>query len=307
MDEQAFNKAKQILKDRRSFALEKQENALLQYKNNPEYADLDKNIRLNILQMSKALSQGQDTTLFEKKDAELQQKKNELLKKQNLKQEFFFCPICKDTGILKNGRFCSCFVKVYKQILRNMSGVNELPHFTFEDNNIANINCSQSNALQKCYNSMQKFCNDFPNTSVQNILIRGKVGIGKSCLLSASLNAILDRGFDAQYTTAFKLNSTFLKYHTSDIKTRQTILQPLIDADILFIDDLGAEPLLKNVSIEYLTYLLDVRRNKHNIVATNLTLEELQNKYDQRVFSRLTAKDTTLFLSIDGDDLRIKK
>ena len=104
--------------------------------------------------------------------------------------------------------------------------------------------------------------------------------------------------------TAFNLNSLFLKYHTTNVKERDYILTNLIETDVLLIDDLGTEPIIKNVSIEYLTLLLTERQNKHTIIATNLTDEEIQNKYGDRVFSRLTNKNMSKLLYLDGDDLR---
>ena len=64
------------------------------------------------------------------------------------------------------------------------------------------------------------------------------------------------------------------------------------------------EPNIKNVTIEYLIVLLSERVNKHTIIATNLSPIEIQNKYGDRVFSRLTNKETNKLLYLDGDDLR---
>ena len=153
---------------------------------------------------------------------------------------------------------------------------------------------------------MLKYCEEFPNNKFKNILLCGKVGVGKSCLLSSTLNKLLDNGVNAQYLTAFHLNSLFLKYHTTNIKEREHIFSNLLKAEVLIIDDLGIEPIIKNVTIEYLTVLLTERINKHTIIATNLSSNEIQDKYGDRVFSRLTNKDTTKLLYLDGDDLRHK-
>ena len=67
---------------------------------------------------------------------------------------------------------------------------------------------------------------------------------------------------------------------------------------------MGIEPTIKNVTIEYLTVLLSERAGKHTIIATNLSPLELQNKYGDRVFSRLTNKETNKLLYLEGDDLR---
>lgn len=303
MDIKSLNEAKKLLSERRNIASEKLEAARQILLENSEYAELSKQIKLNTLALSKALSHNQDGAEFEQKDKELRAKLNALENKYLDKKAFFNCPKCEDSGII-DGKYCDCLVTEYKHILRQKSCASTLPTFTFDDNKIQSLNCNQSAKLSKLYNSMSKYCDLFPNTDIKNILICGKVGVGKSCLLSAILNKLLDRGINCQYYTAFELNSLFLKYHTSDIKVRQYILENLFGADLLIIDDLGTEPIMKNVTIEYLTVLLNERLNKHTIVATNLTAIEMQDRYGDRVFSRLTNKATTKLLYLDGDDLR---
>lgn len=303
MDIKSLNQAKKLLAEKRTIALEKIDAAKQNLLQNKTYAELVSQIKLNTLAISRALSQNQDTKELEKKDKLLRAKLQKFEDKFFDKNLFFECTKCEDSGII-NGKFCDCLIKEYKRILRENSGANELPNFTFEDNNIDKINCKQNANLSKLYASMQKYCEQFPNNSTKNIFIRGKVGIGKSCLLSAILNNMLERGFNCQYYSAFSLGSVFLKYHTTGIKEREHLLENLFNLDLLIIDDLGTEPIMKNVSIEYLTVLLNERVGKHTIISTNLSLEELQNKYGDRVFSRLTNQATTKLLYLDGDDLR---
>lgn len=306
MDEKTLKQAKDIIKTRHDMAVEKREAALCVCKNNDEYNLAVRKLKQNILNLSKALAKGESTEEFELLDKALRQDLKLIESKLGVKENYFFCPTCGDTGQLKDGSYCTCLIEAYRKIMRQKSGVNDLPSFTFEDNNIQNMSCKQNKNLTTLYNSMLNYCNEFPKNKVKNIFLRGKVGVGKSCLLSATANKLIDRGFDTQYLTAFKLNNVFLKYHTTDAKERQPIMDTLINADLLIIDDLGTEPIIKNVSIEYLICLLDARANKHTIVSTNLTLEELEARYEQRILSRLINQNTTLTLYLDGDDLRKK-
>ncbi|MDE6967058.1 MAG: ATP-binding protein [Clostridia bacterium] len=304
MDQKALKEAKDILYTYRTIALEKKEKAIEQCMKNEEYALLNREVKLNTLDISKALANGEDTSGLEKQNADLQKKLIDMEGKILGNIKFFHCPICQDTGMLVNGGYCNCLTEIYKQVLRNKSGVNELPKFTFADNKIGNIDCKQANILNKLYASMQKYCEEFPNNAYKNIFLFGKVGVGKSCVLSATLNELLNKGVNAQYYTAFQLNNIFFKYHTTDIKARGYLLENLINADVLIIDDLGVEPVIKNVTIEYLTAVLMERKNKHTIVATNLESLEIENRYGQRISSRLTDNATSKLLYLDGDDLR---
>ena len=89
---------------------------------------------------------------------------------------------------------------------------------------------------------------------------------------------------------------------------KNDIIEPLITCDFLFIDDLGTEPVYKNVTIEYLFLILNERLNlnKHTIITTNLSLKEIKEHYGDRLFSRIINKDTNLTLELSGKDKRLK-
>lgn len=63
-------------------------------------------------------------------------------------------------------------------------------------------------------------------------------------------------------------------------------LEPLIDCDLLIIDDLGTEPLYRNVSGEYLYTIINERKitKKHTLISTNLSLDDILNRYGERIF-----------------------
>ena len=67
----------------------------------------------------------------------------------------------------------------------------------------------------------------------------------------------------------------------------------MLDCDLLVLDDLGTE-LDNQYSIATI----------YNIISTNCEFEELLNKYDQRITSRITGEYVKLYLF--GDDIRNK-
>ena len=83
----------------------------------------------------------------------------------------------------------------------------------------------------------------------------------------------------------------------------------MIDADLLVIDDLGTEPLYKNVTIEYLLSLISNRleNNKHFIITTNLSSAELIERYNERLISRLSDKTKNLHIPFKTKDFRTKR
>jgi len=84
------------------------------------------------------------------------------------------------------------------------------------------------------------------------------------------------------------------------------IMDKYLNCDLLCIDDLGTENILKNVTVEYLYLILSERLNKGKpiIITTNLSLEQIEKVYDDRILSRLTHKLTGLLINFEGEDLR---
>ena len=76
---------------------------------------------------------------------------------------------------------------------------------------------------------------------------------------------------------------------------------------MLIVDDLGTEPIFKNVTKEYLYLLLSERSrlNKLTVISTNLGPQELMNRYNERIFSRLFNKRESLNYQINGKDIRL--
>ena len=72
------------------------------------------------------------------------------------------------------------------------------------------------------------------------------------------------------------------------------------------IDDLGTEPVLKNVTLEYLYLILNERltSNKATVITTNLDLNGIINRYGERIYSRITNKSNTFVCRFTGADLR---
>ena len=77
----------------------------------------------------------------------------------------------------------------------------------------------------------------------------------------------------------------------------------LIDCDLLILDDIGTE-LSNSFTNSALYTVINERHLKRRptIISTNLTLEELEKRYSERIFSRLS-KEYSL-LKLIGNDIR---
>jgi DNA replication protein DnaC len=161
--------------------------------------------------------------------------------------------------------------------------------------------------LKKIHALLATYCAKFPNveTPTKNLLLSGATGTGKTFAAQIMTNVLSDRGFWVCYTTAFNMVNAFQKYVQS-FGRDDLALNEFLDCDVLIIDDLGAEPVIKNVSGEHIYNIINERllHGRAFIVTTNLDPAAIMDKYDQRVASRILAGTGIEF---KGKDLRIKK
>ena len=77
---------------------------------------------------------------------------------------------------------------------------------------------------------------------------------------------------------------------------------------VLIIDDLGVEPILNNITLNYFYTILNERMiaNKSTIINSNLMPNEVLDRYGERIFSRIMNKKCGLVLEYKGEDRRIK-
>lgn len=205
------------------------------------------------------------------------------------------CKDCNDTGYIF-GEPCSCLKKEINKELMQFSGFTHRLS-TFEESTTNNQVCEL----------MKKWCDT--NSSKLNIVICGQTGTGKTFLTECIADRLMKNSKVVLFTTAFALNNNLLNYHTTFNESRTQILDPYLTSEVLIIDDLGTEPMFKNVTQEYLYLLLNERQlnNLATIITTNLEPKDIQERYGERIFSRLANKKTSILLNLEGEDLRLKK
>lgn len=209
----------------------------------------------------------------------------------------YHCAHCHDVGYI-NGAICSCLEQEICKLITAESNVINA-EFTFDNS----TETDKHNLA--VYKKAQAICNQKHG----NLLLTGNTGSGKSYLLSACVNEVIKQNRSVLFTTAYTLNSMFLDAHLSDYQTSQSILDTLTDVDMLAIDDLSTEIPYKNVTAEYLFAVVNERiaRKKQTMVSTNLTLADIRDRYDERLFSRLVDTSITTIAQLEGADKRLKK
>ena len=208
------------------------------------------------------------------------------------------CPICNDTGVV-GGRICSCLLKELNQKISLLSS-SQTTFASFQDMKPEIMD----EAEIKAADLMQKWCKQYPVVSKININILGGPGSGKTFLMECVANEMIKKGEAICFKTAFELNELARLYHIG----KSYEFTDCMKADILFIDDLGTEPVLKNVTKEYLYNLINVRQtnNLPTFITSNLSSEDILTRYDERIYSRLANKNLSINLLLTSGDKRIK-
>lgn len=214
----------------------------------------------------------------------------------------YYCPICNDMGRI-NGDYCKCLRREINNLLIKESGFSKLERFEDAKFDIFD----NPKAMEKLYTKMREWCDSDFKKNI--IYIGGDTGVGKTHLMSCIANKLIENGRLVTLTTAYAMNQDFNKsYSMRNSDDGNEILDKYLSCEILFIDDLGTELRRMDVTNNYLYLILNERKTKKRptVITSNLTLEDVRDYYDERVFSRIVDKDNSICLYLNGNDLRQK-
>ena len=295
---QLLQQAQKTVNERRFVAEDKAERLLSSLRENADFTAIESQLRQ--AQVNLAMGNG-DGKKLQSEIKQLQKQQSALLSKLGLNANSltpqYHCHKCGDTGYV-DGETCSCLQEeMRKLIVADSNVINK--SFTFANT----VETDKHNIA--VYKKAREVCLD----GKTNMLLTGNTGSGKTYLLTACANLCMEHNKSVLFVTAYTLNSSFLEAHLSDFESRQAMLDNLVDVDVLLIDDLGTETVYKNVTAEYLFAVLNERiaRGKQTFISTNLTLTDIRERYDERIFSRLVDQNTTFVAQLTGEDKRLKR
>ena len=214
----------------------------------------------------------------------------------------FSCKKCQDKGVV-DGKYCDCLIDEVNKILKKESGFFNLE--SFDD---ANYDLFENkDFIKKLYDLTKKWCHsDFDKNLV---FLSGQTGVGKTHLIKCMANELINLHKVVLLTSSFAMHQDFIKsYSCRDPEEKQNIIEKYLDAEVLFIDDLGTELRQPNITVNYLYQVLNERKiNKMpTIITSNLDIADINDYYDERIASRIADKSSSICLYINGEDLRLK-
>lgn len=220
-------------------------------------------------------------------------------------QPVYDCPDCKDTGYIR-GRKCHCFRQAEIALLYEQSNLKQilekenfdtLSYTFFEGESLA----SYQQAVEKCKNFAMNF-----KTSYQNLFFYGTVGTGKTFLSNCIARECIEMGCSVIYFSAANLFDLLSRnaYSFKNQEDFSSLCGDLYTCDLLVIDDLGTETANAFTLSHFFTCLNErLLRKKSIIISTNLSLEDCRNRYQDRIFSRITSNFE--FCKLVGPDIRM--
>lgn len=289
----------------------------------PQLRQLDEDMAHTAAEYArKAIVSKSDASIsqFKSDMAQLEKQRKELLASHSFPADYlepkYHCPDCQDTGFIGNEK-CHCFKQAIVDLVYAQSNIRQrlleenfdsfrLDYYSTEKDRRLGISPRQN--MENILSCCRDFISDFDKKQ-DNLLFYGNTGVGKTFLSNCIARELLDSAHTVIYLTAFQLvdileSNTFGK--DDDAAGDEDMFSYIFDCDLLIIDDLGTE--MNNTFITSQLFLCineRLLRRRSTIISTNLSLEQLQREYSERIFSRIISNYQVF--AIFGDDIRVKK
>jgi DNA replication protein DnaC len=242
------------------------------------------------------------------------------------------CPACFGRARIFEGNTSRECQTPPPNVVANLINAANIPA-RYADANLDKFTNYSGNA-REILREIGKWKAKFQPTRAHGLILSGPVGVGKTYILTAIAKDLAERGFSVRFTDFFQLLGE-LRAGFSEGKADRQQLAPLIDVDVLIIDELG-----KGRNNDFEMTVLDqlvcgrYNQNKSIIASTNYLLrgktsgyfhnfnrdldterggggtneftsdrfESLEARVGGRIYSRL--REMTNFLELTGDDFR---
>ena len=229
------------------------------------------------------------------------------------------CPRCGDTGWAE-GQMCSCLKDLCAQeqlraltALLNLTDEQDFDRLRldiYSDRPWQGQSRSPREQMRRVVQVCEGYARQFPSYSLKNLLLSGGTGLGKTFLSGCIAREVSQRGYSVVYDTAINLFSAFeTRRFTRDAgeeRQARDDTRRYLGCDLLILDDLGSEHTLPSTqSALYEVVNSRLQAQRHTIISTNLSMEQIAQRYTPQLASRIGG----LFreLTFYGDDLRLRE
>lgn len=286
------------------------------HKSVPKVAEIDALLAKTALRIL-TIMQGEGTSLEKEEGVAKIKAENDALRKQrgeilmaagfapdctDVKYE---CEACSDSGFVGLD-MCICMKSAIAEArlrdseLGRLAGVQSFENFDFSYYKEG----PERENIRRNYNRLRSFAESFNSESEQSFILLGDTGLGKTHLSTSTGIAVIRRGYSVVYKT---VQSVMDDYQQVQFRGGDSAgIDKYYNCDLLIVDDLGAE-MSTQFTVSCIYNLINTRINKRKptIFSTNLTQQELRERYSDRITSRLFGEFAPLVFK--GCDVRRQK
>lgn len=284
----------------------------------PEVWEIDRQLSRTGMEIMEAIAKGGIDTesriaAIRKRNEALQDKRSELLRVNGYPENYsnvqYECERCGDTGYVDTV-MCDCMKRALILAGYESSGLGGLIQSqSFENFSLdyyRSADPREYEAMKRNLMRLQQFARDFDRKTYQNWLLLGATGLGKTHLSTAVAKTVIEKGFDVLYVTAVGLIGDFEAKRFGNGMDAKKDISRYVEADVLMIDDLGTE-VTNQFTLSCLYDVINQRINSRRctVINTNLSLKEIDTRYNGRIASRLLGEYCPLIFK--GTDVRRQK
>lgn len=284
----------------------------------PEIIELERQMARAGADSIKAISMGESAEAFieslSKSNLEAQRKREKILTENGYPADYlavkYTCPDCEDTGYVGQ-KYCKCYHDLCRKIaLEDISASTPMKLSSFDDFRLdyypdkispeagVNTKMHMTGTLNYCKWYAEKF-----STSSDSLLFHGRTGLGKTHLSLAIAAAASEKGFSVIYDSTQNIINKIESEHFSRNTSSADTLSAVCACGLLILDDLGTE-FQTAFTLSAMYNIINNRILAHlpTIISTNLDLNQLNEKYGERITSRIAGSYVNI--AFFGNDIR---
>ena len=286
----------------------------LLYTEHPELKELQEQLTTAGIEAVSMTISGLDAGSAKQKVRSLQIQRGKQLEALGLDETVFEaqwdCDICQDRGYVSPGQPCVCAMRDDGRRKQAQSGLSALQkRQTFDAFSLDWYD--DPKAVSTLVGRIKAFVDALiTGQPCGNLFLYGPIGNGKTHLCSAAANRALEGGLSVAYYRTGELLEALREelYGRADLSlagrddgaavARGQLQKLLIQADLLILDDLGAER-SSDFAEEQIIGVVDQRLNcqKPWMIASHLVREEFIARYDARLVDRILGEGQILHLA----------
>ncbi len=310
-DSKALMRAQAEIDERRAAVKAQREDRIKEIESKfPEIARVNTILSGTVKEIAQAMTEsniGEIMGRIADKNLEAQKTRRQLLVSFGYPEDYldihYKCEKCGDTGFV-NGSRCTCLETLARKY--SIEQLHKDCHIALNDFSRFDLNVypeenrqEMKAILDMCVNYAETF-----STQSDMMFFFGGTGLGKTLLSSAIAKRVLERGFSVAYDSLSNFLRKIEQEHYG--RSEGDTVEMLLSADLVILDDMGSE-FRSGFNDAQIYDIINSRINYRlpTIVSTNLSHNELNARYNERIVSRLLG----MFIPVkfNGRDVRLKK